>query len=58
MAKDAPNFEAWDQATLAQFAKETYNRLQEMQEANEQLRLDLKDAMKLVRQQHNKDDWK
>ena len=58
MNKDLPNFAAWNIDTLAACATDMYIRLQEMQEANEQLRLDLKDAMKLVRQQHDKDDWK
>jgi hypothetical protein len=53
--KDTPNFGAWKLETLADCARQMYIRLQELNDANEQLRLDLKDAMKLVRQQHNKE---
>ena len=47
---DTPNFSAWQHDTLAKFATEAYARLQAEQQANEQLRLDLKDAMKLLRE--------
>jgi hypothetical protein len=47
-----PNFYVWQQETLARFATETYARMRELEEANEQLRLDLKDAMNLLRNQH------
>jgi hypothetical protein len=56
--KDKPNFAAWSHTNLANFASDAYDRLQEQEFALEQIRLDLKDAMKLVRQQFNKDDWK
>jgi hypothetical protein len=46
---DLPNFAAWNHETLANFALEAYLRMQAQQEAIEQLRGDLKDAMKLVR---------
>lgn len=46
---DTPAFGAWDIATLARFAQDAYLRMQALEEANEQLRLDLKDAMRLVR---------
>jgi len=46
---DLPNFAAWNHETLAKFASEAYQRMQEQQEAIEQLRGDLKDAMRLVR---------
>ena len=44
-----PNFAAWDRLLLDKFATEAYLRLQQQEEALEQLRLDLKDAMKLLR---------
>jgi hypothetical protein len=47
---DSPNFSSWQHDTLVQFATDVYARLVAEQEANEQLRLDLKDAMKLARQ--------
>ena len=46
---NTPNFAAWSNENLAKFAMEAYLRLQAQQEAIEQLRGDLKDAMKLVR---------
>ena len=46
----------WQLDTLAKFATECYLRLQDEQAANEQLRLDLKDAMKLARIQNMKDN--
>jgi hypothetical protein len=46
---DIPNFAAWSNENLAKFALEAYLRLQAQQEAIEQLRGDLKDAMQLVR---------
>jgi hypothetical protein len=47
--KDAPNFAAWNLDTLAKFAKDAYVRMQEQEEAIEQYRQDLKDAMKELR---------
>jgi hypothetical protein len=49
--RETPNFATWQQETLAKFATEVYIRLQDEQAANEQLRLDLKDAMKLAHKQ-------
>jgi hypothetical protein len=46
-----PNFAAWERETLDKFATEAYLRLQAQEEALEQLRGDLKDAMKLLRLQ-------
>jgi hypothetical protein len=54
--KETPNFAAWRHDTLAKFAAEVYTRLQEEQAANEQLRLDFKDAMQLARIQNMKDN--
>ena len=48
--KDAPNFAAWSLENLTRFAEESYQRLIEQDEALEQLRLDLRDAMMLVRE--------
>jgi len=53
---DQPNFSTWQHDTLAKFAAEVYAKLQAEQEANEQLRIDLKDAMKMARQQILKDN--
>ena len=47
--QDLPNFAAWSNENLAKFALEAYLRLQVQQDAIEQLRGDLKDAMQLVR---------
>jgi hypothetical protein len=46
---DLPNFAAWSNENLAKFAIDAYLRLQVQQDAIEQLRCDLKDAMRLVR---------
>ena len=50
--RETPDFKTWQLDTLAKFATEVYLRLQDEQAANEQLRLDLKDAMKLARIQN------
>ena len=49
MMQNTPNFAAWSNENLAKFALEAYLRLQAQQDALEQLRGDLKDAMQLVR---------
>ena len=46
---DLPNFAAWERTTLDKFALDAYIRLQQQQEALEQLRQDLRDAMALLR---------
>lgn len=46
---DLSNFMRWRHSTLAAFAAETYARLKAEQDANEQLRQDLRAAMQLVR---------
>ena len=46
---DIPNFAAWSNENLANFAKEAYVRMQHQQETIEQLRQDWKDAMVEVR---------
>lgn len=43
--KDLPNFAAWSNKNLADFATEAYIRMQEQQESVEQAQQDLKDAM-------------
>ena len=55
--KDIPNFAAWSNENLAQFAVEAYQRLQDQQEAIEQLRGDLKDAMIEIRRVHQCADF-
>jgi len=47
--RETPLFATWRHETLAKFATEVYLKLQDEQAANQQLRLDLKDAMKLAR---------
>jgi hypothetical protein len=47
---DAPNFAAWSLENLVNFSQDSYQRMIDQEQAIEQLRLDLKDAMKLVRQ--------
>jgi hypothetical protein len=46
---DLPNFAAWSNKNLADFATEAYIRMQEQQEALEELRNDLKFAMSELR---------
>ena len=45
-----PDFPSWQRKTLDKFAKDANERMKELEQANEQLRRDLRDAMKLVRQ--------
>ena len=47
--QDTPNFAAWSNENLAKFALEAYLRMQAQQDAIEQLRGDLKDAMIEIR---------
>lgn len=56
--RDVPNFAAWNPDTLVRFAQDAYVRMQEQEEGLAQLRLDLKDAMQMLRQKHLEDDWK
>jgi hypothetical protein len=46
---DTPNFKSWTNENLVNFAAECYAKLLAEQSANEQLKIDLKDAMKLAR---------
>ena len=50
--QDLPNFASWSNKNLADFATDAYIRMQEQQVALEQLRHDLKDAMKETRRVH------
>lgn len=49
--RDTPNFAAWSNENLASFAKDSYLRMQQQQDAIMQLRGDLKDAMAQLRKQ-------
>ena len=56
MNDDLPNFGTWQHENLVRFCHECYAALLAEQEANKQLRLDFKDAMKMVRNQILKDN--
>jgi hypothetical protein len=45
----SPDFATWSQSNLAKYAAEQYQQNIELREALEQVRLDLKDAMALLR---------
>lgn len=51
-----PDFKTWERQNLENLATDMYYRLQELADANEQLRLDLKAAMQELRKYQ--DDWK
>jgi len=53
--KELPNFAAWSNKNLANFCTDAYIRMQEQQEAIEQLRQNWKDAMEITRQLMLKD---
>jgi hypothetical protein len=44
-----PNFAAWSTENLANYAKDAYTRIKALEAANDQLRVDLRDAMQLLR---------
>lgn len=46
---DVPNFAAWSNENLAQFAYESYRKMQEQHDHIEQLQGDLKDSMVEIR---------
>jgi hypothetical protein len=46
---DLPNFASWNTETLAKFATDAYKRMQQQQDAMEQLRNDLKTAAEQLR---------
>ena len=57
--RDDPKFDsiaAWSNEALVKFAQDAYVRMQQDNEAIEQLRLDLKTAMQELRKYQ--DDWK
>jgi len=43
------DFKTWSQESLADFARDAFKRIQEQDDAIEQLRQDFADAMELVR---------
>ena len=47
--KDTPNFAAWSNENLANFAYDSYERMQAQQDAIEELKNDLNFAMKELR---------
>ena len=47
---DMPTFTTWSMEDLSRFAADLYIQLIEQKEANEQLRLDNKDLIKLLRE--------
>jgi hypothetical protein len=49
-----PKFEAWSHANLVKFAKEVYEKLKEQEDQLQQLRNDLKDALKAYRENNLK----
>ena len=49
MKDSIPNFAAWSHSNLAQFAEESYIRMQQQQDAIGQLQSDFKDAMAELR---------
>lgn len=51
-----PTFPTWRREVLDQFASELWDCHQQLHDTVEQLRLDLKDAMKELRKYQ--DDWK
>jgi hypothetical protein len=53
--KELPNFAAWSNKNLADFAAEAYIRMQEQQDAMEQLRQNWRDAMEITRELMLKD---
>jgi hypothetical protein len=52
---DLPNFAAWTNENLAQFATEAYRKMQQQQDQIEQLQGDFKDAMVELRKFTNGD---
>ena len=47
---DIPNFAAWTNENLARFAKDSYVRMQEQQKHIEELQLNLKDAVEIMKE--------
>lgn len=53
---EKPTFKAWTHENLSKLIDDIWDQNVQLREANEQLRLDLKDAMKELRKYQ--DDWK
>ena len=53
--QDLPNFQAWNNENLANFAIEAYHKMQQQQEQIEHLQRDFKDAMIELRKFTNGD---
>ena len=49
-ADSMTEFKTWSQESLADFASDSFKRIKEQDDAIEQLRKDLSDAMKLLRE--------
>jgi hypothetical protein len=54
--QETPDFASWQHDPIAKFATECYTRLQDEMAANEQLRINFREAMKLARTQNMKDN--
>lgn len=50
LSKPVAEFEQWNHKTLAQFASDAVTEILRLEDAVEQLRGDLRDAMRLVRE--------
>lgn len=57
-SRSKPTFNLWDRSNLEKIVGELWDDNLMLRESNEQLRRDLKDAMRLLREANNKDDWK
>ena len=57
-ARNKPTFATWKVENLVKLASDLHDQNIELMRSNEQLRLDLKDANKLITELRNKDDWK
>jgi len=50
MSTNDPDFTTWQHETLSSFAKDAYRKLKEQDEEIQQLRIDLKDAIRSYRE--------
>lgn len=53
MIKTMPQFELWNSETVVQFAKDAWVHMKQQEKAIEQLRADLRDAMRLLREKQD-----
>lgn len=53
---EKPSFKVWSQENLSKLVEDLWDQNIQLRDANEQMRLDLKDAMKELRK--HQDDWK